>query len=93
MTEHAREHFGWAPSTPPAAPEANIVIVPKSPATNEPEAVQETAVRSGGLGVPFRVPLLILGFASLASEYWPDSLGWAGRCRFHRRNWFCCMAR
>lgn len=79
MTEDAREHFGWAPATPSAAPEAKIVIVPKSPATNEPEAMQENNARSGGLGVPFRLPLLVLGFASLATGVLAGlaRLGWA----------------
>jgi metal-sulfur cluster biosynthetic enzyme len=65
MSEHARKHFGWVPAPQPTL-EAKIAVVPKSPATKAPKAAQETAVRSGGLGVPFRLPLLILGFASLA---------------------------
>ncbi len=77
MSEHAREHFGWAPVTlsPASKPEAE----PESSATPEPETARESAARSGDLGVPYRLPLLILGFVSLASGVLAGlaRLGWA----------------
>jgi len=70
MSDHARDHFGWDPATetaPPVAFEAEAI--PESPEKHALEVIskKEPAEQSGGLGVPFRLPLLILGFVSLAS--------------------------
>lgn len=78
MSAHARERLGWAPAPATAEPVVAVVAAPVS--TPEPrratdpkteretgrETERETAVQTGGLSVPFRLPLLILGFASLA---------------------------
>ncbi|MDO8810638.1 MAG: iron-sulfur cluster assembly protein [Gallionella sp.] len=70
MSEDARDHFGWEPASdaaPPVAPEPETIpeVVPEITQEIVPET--EPVERSGGFGVPFRLPLLILGFASLAS--------------------------
>jgi metal-sulfur cluster biosynthetic enzyme len=79
MSESAREHFGWEPppETPPPTPPIPEMEHTRHDAEITPAT--DTAVQSGGLGVPFRLPLLILGFASLASGVLAGlaRMGWA----------------
>jgi metal-sulfur cluster biosynthetic enzyme len=66
MSEDARAHFGWdsASGTPQTVTPEPEVVPETAP---EIAPVAEAVEQSGGLGVPFRLPLLILGFASLAA--------------------------
>ena len=65
MSEGARDHFGWDPES--GAPQGNAPEPERAAeAALETAPAEEEAGQSGGLGVPFRLPLLILGFASLA---------------------------
>ena len=79
MSENAREHFGWEP---PLETPSSVIPEPEiEHATHDAEIAPATDIpaQSGGLGVPFRLPLLILGFASLASGVLAGlaRMGWA----------------
>ncbi|MDD5300954.1 MAG: metal-sulfur cluster assembly factor [Gallionella sp.] len=92
MSDHARNHFGWEPASdsitpdmpepvPQATPEVSSGIAPTPEIAPAPEIVPmpDTSGRSGGLSVPFRLPLLILGFISLAAGVLAGlaRMGWA----------------
>jgi metal-sulfur cluster biosynthetic enzyme len=74
MSDHARDHFGWEQTS-----DDSLSATPEPEMASAIAPAAETAVRSGGLGVPFRLPLLILGFTSLASGVLAGlaRMGWA----------------